>query len=284
MTASMFALLASLALVQQTDTTFEVPPDAGLRLSNPGGTVEVRTWDRNAIRIVAEHSRRSSIRVRRRQATVIIDEQSERGDGVVEYQLTVPRTMGMHLEGSYSDFDIEAGGEVVVESLDGDIKLNGGVESITLKSVQGGIEVSGAQGKLELETVNDGIRVVGSSGTLRAETVNGSIRLENVDFTDAQATTFNGSITHTGTIHDDGNYWFSSHRGTVAMLVPEGTNATFAIATGTGRFGADFPIDAPEPGDKRFEFSLGTGSALVELESFGGSVRLVRNAERNGEG
>lgn len=277
MTASMLtALLASLALVQQTDTTFEVAPEARLRLSNPGGSVEVRTWDRSAVRVVADHSRRSSIRIRQSPTVIMVDERNERGKGVVEYRLTVPRSMSLQLEGSYSDFDVETGGQVQIESLDGDIKVSGGVDAITLKSVQGSIQVTGARGKLELETVNDGIEVTESSGTLKAETVNGGVKLRGVDFTDVEASSFNGSITHTGPIHDDGRYWFATHRGTIAVRVPEGTNATFAVATGTGRFGADFPIEPPEPGDKRFEFSLGTGSALVELESFAGSIRLLR--------
>jgi hypothetical protein len=50
--------LLSLAAVQQTDTVFAVRPDARLAVSGMGGEVVVRTWDRNEMRVVADHSSR----------------------------------------------------------------------------------------------------------------------------------------------------------------------------------------------------------------------------------
>ncbi len=271
-------LLTTLALGQQTDTTFDVQADARLRLSNPGGTVLVQTWDRSAVRIQAEHSRRSTIAVRNSPQLVVIEEKTERGPGsLVDYELTVPRTMHLQLEGSYSDFDIRgAGGDVIVESLDGNIKVSGGNGRINLESVHGSLTLSGGQGKIQLETVNDYIDVEDASGEFTAETVNGRIVLKDVDFTSAEATTFNGSIIHDGPIRDGGRYWFASHRGSITVGIPEGTNATVSVASPRGRFTSDFPVEMPENAKSRFEFTLGSGSAVLELESFGGKIHLRR--------
>lgn len=274
------SLLASLSLVQQTDTTLQVRADARLKLENPGGLVTIRTWERAELRVRADHSKRSRIVVHNRGQVVIIDQESERGPGsIVDYEITLPRSMHLDLEGSYSDFDIEgAGGQVVVETLEGNISLRGGSERIQLESVHGSITLTGASGNIKLETVNDNIRVSDSSGELAAETVNGKVELTGVDFIVAEATTFNGSILYDGPIRDNGRYWFATHRGGIQIVVPDDTNATVSVATGKGRFRTNVPIERPEAGKRRFSFTLGTGSASLELESFGGTITLRRGS------
>src|SRR5881396_3838868 len=57
------ATLAALALMQQTDTTVPVRAGARLEINNFGGEIAVKTWSRNAVRVMAEHSSRDRIRV-----------------------------------------------------------------------------------------------------------------------------------------------------------------------------------------------------------------------------
>src|SRR2546429_6556714 len=52
------ATLAALALAQQTDTTVPVRAGARLEINNFGGEIAVKTWSRNAVRVVADHSSR----------------------------------------------------------------------------------------------------------------------------------------------------------------------------------------------------------------------------------
>ena len=54
-------------------------------------------------------------------------------------------------------------------------------------------------------------------------------------------------------------------------------NATVSIATFNGEFESEFPVTLTEARKgKRFSFTLGSGSAQVTLESFQGTIRLVR--------
>jgi len=55
--------LAALALAQQTDTTVPVRAGARLEINNFGGEIAVKTWSRNAVRVVADHSSRDRITV-----------------------------------------------------------------------------------------------------------------------------------------------------------------------------------------------------------------------------
>ena len=90
--------------------------------------------------------------------------------------------------------------------------------------------------------------------------------------------TVNGDVIYEGTVQDGGRYLLSSHNGNITFAVPQGSNATLSVATFAGEFEADFPVTLTEAssGGKRFSFVLGSGSARVELESFGGTIHLRR--------
>jgi hypothetical protein len=51
---------------------------------------------------------------------------------------------------------------------------------------------------------------------------------------------------------------------------------TITVATFNGDFESDFPVTIMGTRDKRFSFTIGDGSARLELETFGGSIRLRR--------
>ena len=62
------------------------------------------------------------------------------------------------------------------------------------------------------------------------------------------------------------------------MVIPESTNATFTVRTYNGEFSSNLQTKAVGEirRGRRATYSLGNGGAEVELESFGGSIRLRR--------
>ncbi len=64
---------------------------------------------------------------------------------------------------------------------------------------------------------------------------------------------------------------------------PEGSNAAVSVATFNGEFASEFPVTLTETRKgKRFSFTIGTGSAQMTLESFQGSIELVRPGSSRG--
>ncbi len=95
--------------------------------------------------------------------------------------------------------------------------------------------------------------------------------------------TVNGNISYDGPIKDKGIYRLTTHNGVIAMAVPEKVDATLMVRTYNGGFRSTFPIklgDDQNP-HKRFTLTLGSGSAHIELESFGGTILLRRPGETN---
>ena len=86
---------------------------------------------------------------------------------------------------------------------------------------------------------------------------------------------------------DNGRYSFTTHNGDVVVAVPENANATFSIRTYNGDFSTSLPLKGPDRSEvrrgKRITYTLGNGSAEVEMESFGGAIRVRRaGAARTG--
>ncbi|HSL68980.1 MAG TPA: DUF4097 family beta strand repeat-containing protein [Longimicrobiales bacterium] len=276
-----FALLALSA--QQTDTTVSVRPNARLELENDfGGSIAVKTWDRNQVRVQASHGRRDEVRVSANTSVVRIEAEGRVGPArVVDYVLTVPRSMSLDLSGTNTSIDIDGvQGEIEAETVQGDVSVSGGSGRIRLESVQGQILLSNARGRIDVSTVNRGIHLVDVVGDVTAETVNGAIVLDRVQATTVDAATVNGLIVYNGTIRDRGNYMLSTHNGGIWVIVPEGTNATVNVSTFNGELDSSFNVALKQTTNRReFSFVLGNGSAQLDLETFGGDVRLRRPGE-----
>src|SRR5919109_851735 len=231
------ATLAGLALAQQTDTTVRVQAGARLEVNNFGGDIAVKTWSKSAVRIAASHSSRDRITIDASEQVVRVKSQGRRGPSqVVDYDIPVPVARALALPGVYTDISVEGSqGEITAETVQGSVKVSGGVGNVSLKSVQGDVTLEKARGRIDLNSVNETIKASQIVGDLSVETVNGDISLVQIESANAEASTVNGDV-----------------------------NACFPVQLTPGRT------------KHRFTFTVGSGSARVELESFDGDIRLCR--------
>jgi DUF4097 and DUF4098 domain-containing protein YvlB len=159
----------------------------------------------------------------------------------------------------------------------GDVTVKGGAEFVALESVEGMVSVAGASGRVEISAVNDDVRVDGVDGELVVEGVNGSVWLYGIKSGSVEATTVNGDIVYDGELREDGRYEFATHNGDIALAVGEKSDVTVGVATFSGSFESSFPISLSETKrGKRFKFTLGSGGATADLESFQGTIYVVR--------
>ncbi len=271
-----------------SEKTVDVTKGTRLVLNNQAGEVVVRSWDQDRVRIQANHGSRETISAEITDNTLRIRTQrtgSSRGPGgLVDYQITVPRWMPVNLSGTYLDATIEGTqAEVTVETVHGNARVTGGNGSVSLRSVEGVITVDKASGRVQANTVNEGIRITNSSGEISAETTNGDVFIDNAQTSNLEVFTVNGEVTFNGTIRDSGVYKLGTHNGDIRVGLGGANNATIFVRTFQGDFAADFPVQLPDgqnarSGSKRFNFTLGSGSARIELQSFGGDIAVARKA------
>ncbi len=106
--------------------------------------------------------------------------------------------------------------------------------------------------------------------------MSGDIELEGIESSNVDVNTVSGDVVYEGTIKDAGHYRFSTHNGDVTLAIPEKANATVSVATFNGDFDSSFPVSVTGTTKHRFGFTIGTGSARLDLETFNGDIKLRR--------
>jgi DUF4097 and DUF4098 domain-containing protein YvlB len=272
-------VLAAAAAVFPTDTTVTAGPGTRLQLRNLVGDIDVRTWNRDAVRVRAAHSPRERVLIERRGSTLVVGVRPRPGaPGEVDYQLVVPRGMPVSLDGARTSAKVrDLEGDVVIQTISGEIAVQGGDGNVTLSSIQGTISVVGSRGRLEVNSVDGEVRLMEIAGRIFAETVNGAVALRRVVSDSVEVSTINGDLCYDGAIAGAGHYRFRTHNGDITVGLPEQAGATVTLATYRGEIDSDFPLRVGERGEhNRFRLRLGDGRAHLDLESFSGAIRLRR--------
>ncbi len=277
------AAALTLAAAQQMDTTVVAQRGQRLQVNAAGGDVIVRSWNRDAVQIQASTPGRQRVEVTVSPTSVTVRTQGRHNSSTeVDLRITAPVWMAVTVSGVNTSAKVEGiRAPISIETVEGEIDVSGGEGLISLSSVQGSVALRGARGRISVNSVNEDVQVSNSAGEVMAETVNGEITLDGVDAPTVDASTVNGDIEYAGPIRNGGRYAFSTHNGDITLTVAEGSNANVAVSTFNGEFESEFPV--PLSGTRKgkgFNFSLGTGSAQVRLESFQGTIQLVRPGGR----
>jgi DUF4097 and DUF4098 domain-containing protein YvlB len=281
MTATLLIAALAATLAQQTDTTFTVRSDSRVEIETFGGEINVKTWDRNAVRVQATHGRRDVININTRAGSVNIEAEGRMGPATnVVMQITVPPSVSVSASGVFADITVNGvSGDVDAETVQGSIHVTGGGR-LKLESVEGEIVVEKARGRVSANTVNRGIRITNTTGDIAAETVNGPIILHGVQALHVDAATVNGRIVYDGTLRDGGDYAIASHNGGIWVVVPDRAGVTVSVSTFNGELDSSLPVTIRETSNKRrYDFTIGNGKARLDLESFGGNIHLRRPGE-----
>jgi DUF4097 and DUF4098 domain-containing protein YvlB len=265
------------------DTDQTVPATRGTQLfvSNFAGEVVVHAWDRDQVRVQARHSGRVRVNIRPADNALRVSSSSSSGTPSVDYDIRVPAWMPVRVNGQFNYVEVEGTqADVYAENVRGDIRVKGGAGVVSLKSIEGDVYAEDSKGRLTVSSVNEGVTLVRPSGEINVETINGEITVSDARANSAEATTVNGDVRYTGIIADNGLYRFNTHQGDVTMGVQDKLNATVSIRSYQGDFRSSFPFKAENAGrGRRQTFTVGTGTAQIELESFGGEIRLRRLSE-----
>ena len=267
--------------VPQPDTTISVRPGTTLEIENFGGSIDVKTWDKDQVKIAAEHSTRDRVMIVRTGSALQLKVKSHRWvPATIRYRIVAPRWMKLELSGVNTDIDVQdSRAEVRAETVQGEISVRGATGFTSVSSVQGGILVQDVRGRVEASSVNERVRLTNVIGSIYAESVNGGIAIEGAHSDSVEASTVNGPVSFEGVVADQGYYRFATHNGCIDVAMPEKSNATLSVSTFSGGIDSSFPVTLKKVRSKRFQTTLGNGRARFELESFQGTIFLRRPGE-----
>src|SRR5262245_43270357 len=115
MRAVVFALalegLPGVAAAATTEQAVEVTKAARPELRNYAGDIIVKVWDRDAVRVEAEHSDRETVEIRPSDLAVVVRSRARSGrPRSVDLTLTVPSWMPVDVDSTYADVRLEGVG------------------------------------------------------------------------------------------------------------------------------------------------------------------------------
>lgn len=267
------------AVRPQIDTTFAVPANGVLELDVMNGSVTITTWDRNAMRVRTRGNERLDID--RDGRTVSIEPDDFGGWQRLDMDIVVPRRFNLQLEGVNLAVTVDGvQGEIDVENVEGAIVISNVTGPVSVESVSGDVALSAIRGPVSVSTTNKAVRLDDIRGSIEAETVNGSITMRRIDAARVEASTVQGIVEYQGTVREGGQYYLGTHNGRITMAIPEQASARITVETHNGKVETSFPVQVRGRNDREYTITVGGGSARIQLETFNGSVYLVRPDNR----
>jgi len=284
----LLALLALPAAAATVDQTHATTSDPEVSVEIILGSVRVIGWDRDEVQITgtlgngilglaidadddeveieAEYPERNRGRLR---------------DAEAHLEISVPRGADVEIEGMKCTIDIEGvDGELTLETINGEITVVGSAELVEAESVSGDIRISGSGTEVEADSVSGSVIVTGATGAIAIATMNGDIEVDAARADSVSLESMSGTIDFRGDLVSDADLSVEAYSSAVVLVLPSTVSATFDVQTQSGDIENGFGPPAERsnsfmPG-KILEFSVGEGSADVTVESFSGSVKLVK--------
>ena len=271
------ALVAALLASPPADTTIAVAKGTRLSVNNHAGRITVTAWSRDEVQVRSTSSDEDAeIRVESSGGEVRVSQRMRYGPTEMDVMISAPAWMALSLQGVETSIAVSGmAASVKAQSVEGDVTVNGGADNVSLNSVEGNISADGVRGNLSIQAVDGDVTVRNLTGTLTVEGVDGDVRLEGITSSSVRVSTVDGDIRFNGAVAPNGNYGFKTHDGDITIHPVGALNATVSVSTWSGEFESTMPvtINGSQEG-KRFSFTLGTGSARLDLEAFDGLIRL----------
>jgi hypothetical protein len=171
--------------------TLPLASGSALKVKNVNGFIRVEAWDREEVQFTGEFKPSSQDE----QVKVVI----EAGKGSLEIRGEYPKHTGWgSYQGPQCQMTLKVPRRVIstLETVNGEVAINGTQGRATVSTVNGGIRASGLEEALKADTVNGGITLDQVKGSLALQTVNGGIKGSGLDGQGKgiKAETVNGSI------------------------------------------------------------------------------------------
>ena len=272
------------AAQSRIDSTFAFNRSGVVDLRQISGDVVVTSWDRAEARVRA-YAERGQVRSELTSSRLTLQIEPVRGRvGDSRFEVTVPVGVRVVARSTSGDVSVTGTkGPVDAKSTSGDVEVVDAADRIVIESVSGDVRASQLVGEVRSEAVSGTIEIRGVNGDIRAETTSGDVSLTRVVSRSVVTTTVSGETEYEGTIDANGRYEFHAHSGDIRLEIPESSGGQFAIETFSGSLDTEFALTL-QPGQRtsrrprRYEFTLGSGSARVTAESFSGDIVLVKQA------
>lgn len=272
--------------------SYNLKPGGRVSLETFNGSVEVLSWEKDAVQITGtKYASReedlagikidvkaddSSVQVR------TLRPELRRGNMGAKYFVRVPRRVQL-------DFVRSSNGQIRVEDVEGDTRLETSNGGIRLRKVAGRLDARTSNGTIEggdvegsaiLRTSNGAIRVDRITGSVQATTNNGAIQIAMIRPKTGERLEFessNGSLDLGFEELSNNEVRAVTSNSSITMRVPATIKAQLRASTSNSSITSDLDVLTHGALAKnRLEGDINGGGPLISLSTSNGSIKLLR--------
>ena len=227
-----------------TDTTLNVARGVTLSLTNISGDITVQVWDRDAVRVNAEHDKSDEVMAVIKDGMLKLGTRSIEGAPAdVEWSLTVPRWLPLEISGIESEIAVTGmRAPVRAQSMSGDVHVTACQGPMELHSAEGEVHAEDVNGEVTAWSMNSAVRLVRVLGPIEAQSVNGDIQMDDVSSAKVSASTLNGRVYYASKFQNRGRYAFSSHNGKLYVGVDKMQPMNVTVSSFNGQLESSIPV------------------------------------------
>lgn len=269
--------------VAAPDTTVELRRGDRVVVERFTGELSIESWSRSSLSVGGDADDVRGVAVTRSGSDVTV-RPSDRKARTNDVDLVVRVPPWVRLEVSGRELDVSVAGVeggVTVRNVSGDVRMDRVGGEVVINTVEGEIGVYGARGPVTAHSRGDDVTLSDVTGDVDVASGDGDLRLEDVTASKLRAETLDGDVYFSGPLASEGTYSISVHDGDATVVLPGNTDAHVSVSTFDGELTSEFPVTLRRyQGGGVFDFTLGDGSAQVEVKVFDGEIRFIRREGR----
>jgi DUF4097 and DUF4098 domain-containing protein YvlB len=239
--ASSSNIIAKEGTVYETiEKSFKVSSGGSLSLENTNGWVDVTSWDKDRVEVIAEKDASAPTEAEARRL-------------LEETEVRATQT-GNHITIKTKRKDWSLGGKRRLH-INYKVKVPRRF-NVSAETVNGSVDVEEISGSVEAKTVNGNVDMESIRGSFNASSVNGAIRADLTQIEeshDLSAHTVNGSLT---------------------ITLPKNVKADLRAKTLNGSINSDFELSVKGRIGKRVSGKINGGGPELHLQTLNGSIRI----------
>jgi hypothetical protein len=232
---------------EKIERSLAVDPEATVTLCVSAGTLKVRGWEKNEIRVRSldaaqiEFRRLDKVKDTTKPAirvdVMVLDKTSAVNpkldcQALADVEMEVPAGATVQVQTRDGDITIVGVAGAYAGSQNGDITIERAAKLVEAGSIGGSIFLRDSSGRVNLSSAGGGVEVVNvrpatDEDTFEVGTVSGDIQLDRVSNPKITAKTVNGRVIMSGPLAKAGNYGFTNMAGDIVLALPH--DASFQL-------------------------------------------------------
>ena len=208
----------------------------------------------------------------------------------VDYTVTVPRAAAVNVKSISGDEKLSGlDGELHANTISGSVSVTAASDVRSVEAISGDVHLTTAKssGTLTVSSISGGVTLKDvKAGGIQISSISGDVKAEEIASNRVSAKSISGEIAFAGPLAKGGRYELTSHSGDVKVYTSDKVGVEVSASTFSGDITSDLALTMKAGGDaapgrggrmrQTVQGTFGDGSAVLQLSSFSGNIRIVK--------